>query len=85
LVTPCERTHWAKATCWEFVDREFGEPPGPLEDGLPPQAAEARTSAVMAMPAAMVRAHPAWTAGRPGVAPFRLGVRFMPVVLRRGA
>src|SRR6266705_303345 len=38
--TPWERTHRAKATAdGEFADPPaFGEPPGPVDDGLPPHA-----------------------------------------------
>jgi hypothetical protein len=36
FATPCERTHWAKASSWEFADPPaFDEPPGSVDDGLP--------------------------------------------------
>ncbi len=49
--TPCERMQWEKATSWEFAAPEladppaFVEPPEPVDDGPPPQAAADRTRA----------------------------------------
>lgn len=48
LGTPRERTHWAKASSWEFTDGElveplaFDVPPEPVDDGLPPPAGPMR-------------------------------------------
>jgi hypothetical protein len=60
--TPCERTQWEKATAlelgaWELTGPPaFGEPPEPVDDGLPPHAAASRARAAVAAMAAAIRA-----------------------------
>jgi hypothetical protein len=49
--------HWEKASSCEFGDPSaLVEPPEPVEDGLPPQAAADRTRAADATTAAALRA-----------------------------
>jgi hypothetical protein len=68
-----------KASGWEVVDLPaFDEPPGPLDEGLRLHAVADRTRQAVTMTAAAVCA----VGGRlRGVG--RMGIRFMPAILRR--